>query len=340
MLVTFLSVHGFRDLPDWRSPQDLPRVVGVRGPSPATTALGDALELAFAALDSDAMVALLRRWQVLAPDEDAEILGAPLPEQLSWTDQRVARGLVASESERHLRVTVELALDPVLESSLRALAPREPRLAAGLAPGARVRLGIGALFTSSFDAVAISIHELRFGDEAFSTVSGQRPPWLGRFLGSLGGRFARFPGAPGEPSLARRVLDASTGWDGYAGFLAWQRSLVATCGTVRPARGPGDGAVLLADDLPFRRHGAAAEARAGLAAAVHLSRADVLWAETEDASVEEATEGDGSPLEQVWRVHLEGELDPEGELSDEPASVMPLRFDRHPAELDDEPDIA
>lgn len=340
MLVSSIAVHGFRDLPDWRSPPDLPRVVGVRGPGPASTALGDALELAFAALNPDAMTALLRRWAVLAPDEDAEILGAPLPEQVSWSDQRAARGLVASESERHLRVTVELALDPVLESSLRALAPREPRLAAGLAPGARVRLGVGALFTSTFDAVAVSVHELRFGEESFPTVAGQRPAWLTRFLVALAGRFARHPGPPGEPPLAERVLAASTAWEGYGAYLGWQRALVARCGTVRPARGPGDVAVLLSDDLPLRRHGPAAEQRAAQAAAVYLSRADVLWVEDEDDEVDASTEGDGSPLEQIWRVHAEGAVDPDQGRPDEAPSVTPLRFDRHPVEADEPPDIA
>ena len=118
MYITSIHARGFRDLPDGRL-DDLGRVVDLKGPSPESTALGDALELAFAALSEDGLERLLRRWGLIAPDEQPEITGTPFPDQASWTDQTTARSLVADPARPNLRVDVTLSLDPPLYGQLR-----------------------------------------------------------------------------------------------------------------------------------------------------------------------------------------------------------------------------
>ena len=163
MYLTAVSASGFRDLPRFEL-GDLGRVVHLKGPSPATTALGDAVELAFAALSPEGLLRLLRRWDLLALGEDPEVLGAPFPDQATWADREGARALVAEPEERALVVSVDIALDPPLFGTLRSHAAREPRLVSALSEGARIRLEVGALFAASFDAVAV---DLRAGSLAF-----------------------------------------------------------------------------------------------------------------------------------------------------------------------------
>ncbi len=60
--------------------------------------------------------------------------------------------------------------------------------------------------------------------------------------------------------------------------------------------------MILAGDLPLRRFGDDALRIAELAASIHLSGAELVWVEDGDAWSERCVEGDGSVLEQVFRV--------------------------------------
>lgn len=325
MFVTAVDVQGFRDLPRFVA-SDLGPVVTVRGPTAATTALGDALELFFAAFRADGLQRWLRRIGALAPGAEAEITGAPLPEQAVWTDGVAARW-VAGEA-RSLSVTLELALDPVQQSALRAVGAREPRLVSALARAPYARVTVGGLLASSYDALALTVQSVALGGESFPCAPGQRAPWMSALLGGIAGRFARHDHAE-RALLAGRVLEAASSWDGHGAWLRWQAALVPTLGVARAARLPDGRAVLLADDLPLRRLGPGALATAALAADVHLSGADLLWAESEEAWADQSVEGDGSPLEQIWRVCRDGRLlvepTPPGEPELAALPPLPLR---------------
>jgi hypothetical protein len=303
MFVTGVHARGFRDLPDLTL-KGLGRSVDLQGPTPATTALADAIELAFAALSASSLEAMLLRWGVLAIGEQPEVTGQPFPEQASWEDQTAARALVADEHERNLRVDLTVALDPPMFGILRSEAAREPRVVAALGQGASVRIAVGALFTSTFDTMALTIHEVGLGDERFPVRGGERPRWMDRLLRAVADRYHRWDP---EVDTAGVALEAMTSRDRYAASEAWQAALGPDGPRLRAARGPGGHPILLGDDLPLRRHGRGAVDDAGLAAAVHLSRADIVWAETDRAWLLDAVEGDDSPLEQVFRVHPAGE---------------------------------
>ncbi len=333
MFVTAIEVQGFRDLPRF-SAAELGPVVTVRGPEPAATALGDALELFFAAFRPDALQRLLRRWGATGPAEAAEITGQPLPEQAVWTDNIAARW-VASEG-RSLTVTVEIALDPVQLAALRGLGAREPRLVSAIARAPHARVTVGGLFASSYDALALAVQSVTLGGESFPCAAGQRAPWMTALLSGLAGRFARHE--PGEAAgVAATALAAETSWSDHDAYLRWQSALPPELGLVRAARGPGDRPVLLADGLPLRRLGSPALLRAALAADVYLSGADLLWAEQDDDWIDVAVEGDGSPLEQIWRVCRTGALHvhpvPTGDPELSAVPPLPLRPIEGPSEV-------
>lgn len=306
MYVTAIEVHGLRDLPRF-SASGLDRVVRVRGPSPAATALGDAMELFFGALSGARLVRMLRRVELLQPGEDPEVIGEPHPVQASWRDRKAAEVQVV-QGERSRTVTLELELDPPLFRRLSDQAAREPRLVSALGAGGAVRISVGALLATSMDAMALTITGFSVGGERFPTAETERPAWMKGFLAALADRFNR--AEPYDDDLPQRVMASMLSRDGYDEFLGWQRSLQADYGRVRPALGPGGKPALVADDLPLRRYGPAALARVALAADAWLHPCDLLWVDQDAPWIEDAVEGEDSPLEQVFRVCADGEIDP------------------------------
>ncbi|MDP6931629.1 MAG: hypothetical protein QGG40_01875, partial [Myxococcota bacterium] len=215
MLVTRIHVEGFHDL-DGFLETDLDRVVLVDGPHPSATALGDALALAFAALHTDHLRSLLKRWELLGPDEDGEIQGSPFPEQATWRDRHVAAGLVSNHARRSIQVDISCALDPPQYGALRSHAATEPSLVAALAGGGTVHWRTGALFSSSWDAVAISLQSFAVGKTGFSVRKADRPTWLTSFLQDLASRFhVHEPGA----NLEQQILEAATTRREHSPFL-------------------------------------------------------------------------------------------------------------------------
>ena len=108
----------------------------------------------------------------------------------------------------------------------------------------------------------------------------------------------------------------------HAGFVDWQAALAADLGQVRPARGPAGAPILLCDGLPMRRYGRFGADRAALASSVHFTDSDVLWAGYCDPWVDGCVEGEGSALEQVWRVDPDGTVDPTSAEHESTRSVL------------------
>lgn len=300
MYITSVRARGFADLDDFTA-HDLGRVVTIAGPTPQTTALGDALQLAFAALSPLALLDLLERWDLGSAEEPPEVLGEPFPDQATWVDAGAARAIVGPD--RTLQVEVDLHLDPPLYGELRQQAAREPRLVTALASGGQLRLGVGALFNRSLDAVALSIDRIAVGDVPISEADRVR--WADRLLRRVAARLHRFrPGATG----AAAALAALTSRDRLDAYEAWSHALLPDGPRLRVVTGPGGKTGILADERPLARWGRRVQEQAALAAAVHLERADILWAETDLDALGAAVIGASSPLEQVFVVRPNGEL--------------------------------
>jgi hypothetical protein len=310
MFITSIQVRGFRDLASF-SATGLGRVVHVLGPTPQTTALADAVQLTFAAVSQDLLADLIGRWQLCGPEEQPEIVGEPFPDQASWTDTSAAGAIVGPE--RNLRVELSMRLDPPLYGSLRQQAAREPRLVAALSSGAELRLSVGALFTRSWDTMALTIHSVAFGDVALTDQDRKR--WGNRFLRQLGERLHRFVPSAAVGDIAMAAL---TSRDQRGAYESWAVALLPDGPSLRVISGPGGRSQVLANERPLARWGWQVQEQAALAAAIHLSGADIVWAETEEPEVAAAVEGDASPLEQVFVVSSAGTL----EVEDAPTKTL------------------
>lgn len=298
MLLTALRVRGFRDLSSFEA-DSLDRVVTVSGQPPAVTALADAIELAFGALDPACLERLLSRWHL---DDDLEILDeAGMVEQASWAEGEHLRALI--DDGRTIRVDLTVAPDPPLFRELREQAAREPRLAPALAEGASLHLSVGALFTRSLDAVALSVDRIAVGSVGLTLSDGNR--WVRRLLRGLGPRFHRHD--PQDP-VGELALSALTSFDQHDRYGRWASALAPGGPSLRVVQGPRSSPMVLADGRLLDRWGARIQHAAGLAASVHLSGAEIVWAESTEPLLARGVQGAGSPLEQVFIVQEGGAL--------------------------------
>ena len=318
MYVRSLSIQGLSDLSLF-SVDSLGRMVRVKGPSLAATAVGDGLALAFAALSEDVLRRLLCRWGLVRTPEDAEIEGDDLPSQAIWKDRRIAKTLVADHTQRRISTRIEILLDPLLCADLRAQAGREPRLSLSLGAEHTLTLEVSAFFGASWDVMSISIQSLIIGSERFATSSSERAPWLTRLLKTLGERYTSHDESTGHAQTALSAM-VSPESEAYDRYLLWSAFLAAKHGQVRVAQNDDGRPLFMLGERPLARHGPAALAEAERAVTATLSGADIMWLSDSDGDCDALIEGDASPLEQVWSVSNSGEIDPEAKSS--PSSVL------------------
>lgn len=304
MYILSVRARGFRDLPSVTL-EDCGRRVDLRGPSPETTALGDAIELVFAALSHGLLHRMALRWGLVADDALPDPSELDFPDELHGCDPVAAAALLAPGPRRSLHCSITLQLDPPLFGQLRDHASREPRVATALADKPTITVGVGALFTRSLQTMAIHVDEFCVGDVRFPVHGKERPAWIHPVLHSLANRHHRHDPADDIPEA---LLEAATSRDRHAAYRTWQQALAPDGPLLRIARDGSGLPILMGDDLPLRRHGLATSNRAALAAAIHLSGADIFWAESEDPLLEDAIQKDPSPLEQVFSIGPGGSM--------------------------------
>lgn len=295
MFIEQIEVAGFGGLRLFQT--SLGRFAALDGSPRALVALQDALLLAFAAWDREALAALLARWGVVEP----VIQGDGLPEGAHWKEAPGLGAMLDRQSEGLVTVGLTIMLDPPQFGKLRRLAARDPRLVDALAEGARLTVRVGARFSPALDALALDPLGFTLGNESFPIAGAERPPWMTPFCGALAGRIWRgaLPGAAwGAKARSYRAEDQRL----LARALAALREPPAGLGeAVALADGP---AVFLDEDLvPVRHLGPAACEAAGLVGAVYLSGAEILVLDRAppgwEAWLRAQAEADGSPLEQV-----------------------------------------
>jgi hypothetical protein len=321
MYVRSLAIEGLSDLPRFKA-DSLGREVVIHGPSPAASAVGDGLSLLFGALNESVLRSLLQRWGLAQAGEDVEIESTPLPIQASWADRLGARALITDTTRRRIHVAADIELDPLMAADLRAAAGGEPRLAVGLSSAPLVHVAVSAFFAASWDVLSISVQAVVIGGERFPSQGPERAAWLTRLLQRLGERYTSHDESAlhAERTLAAMVSAAPSE---HKNYCRWS-SLVETCAdNVRPAQRGESGALLLAEDRPITRLGSKTVRKIHVATTATLSGADVLWMGQPDPWETQLTSADDAPLEQLWSVAEDGDINPSN--ASPPRSV--LRFE-------------
>lgn len=320
MYVRSLSINGLADLPSFRA-DELGRQVSIRGYGPAASAVGDGLALIFAALSERALCHLLLRWGLVQAPAEAEVTVEGLPVQATWSDRRLAKSIVSDHGSRTVRARAEVLLDPPLATRLRSHAAREPRLAVGLDGAPTVNIEVSAFFGASWDVLSISVQSVIIGGERFPIATNERAPWMSWLLKTLGERFVSHDETREFASKALASL-ISPAADRHAPTRQWQKLAPVHLGHVRVAQLDSGRAIFLSDDRPLSRHGATAVRTLEQSVTATMMGADVMWLGAPEGELERLTEGDESPLEQLWTVSSEGSIDPAKQ--DTVRSILPF----------------
>ena len=308
MYIRSLTILGLADLPHL-SIDGLGRIVPIKGPSLAATAVGDGLALAFAALSEHTLRQLLCRWGLIRVPEEAEIEVEGIPVQATWKDRQLARGVVADHKQRRLSVRVDVLLDPLLCSELRDQSSAEPRLALSLGEPHSLVLEVSAFFGASWDVLSISIQSITISGERFPSSSAERAPWMNRLLSTLGERFVSHDERHQHAAHALSCL-TTTRPDIHARYTLWSKLLAKDFGPVRAAQSQDGHAIFMAGDRPLSRFGVEASHQAQWAATAAMSGADIMWMGCDNPRAKQMVDGDASPLEQLWTVSHSGAIDP------------------------------
>jgi hypothetical protein len=320
MYIRSLTIQGLADLPRL-SLENLERRVCIKGPSLAATAVGDGVALAFSALSERALRQLLSRWGLTGPAEEPDIAVEGTPIQATWSDRQLAQGIVADHTKRKIQVRVEILLDPLLCAELREHSAREPRLALALGEEHSLDLEVSAFFGASWDVLSISIQSVVISGERYPTSGAERAPWMSRLLHTLGERFVSHDESLNHAELALHCLTSPRS-DLHEQYTRWVEMMSADFGLVRVAHGAHGTAIFMANNRPLARHGADAIYQARWAVSAAMSGADIMWMGSHNARADQLVDGDASPLEQLWTIQADGEIDPHPEGG--PRSILPM----------------
>lgn len=315
MWITGIRTEGFAPLAELEI-EDLPRAAFIHGPADHCEQVAAALQLFFAGLLPERLPLVLVDLGFDPDPEGIEVLGQPLPDQARWTMPWAARALLADPGARNLKIRLSMALDPLQFRFLREHAGRHPWLVTALAEGARVEITVGWLFDKDHAAAAVSVLRVVLGEERVPVAGPESPNWLPAFLQGLARRFRALPLAGGSlPHAAEAWLEALT--DPRPARLQAATKLAASLASppfsldaARPVRWGEQAAVVTGPAArPLAWSGPAAVEAVELAAAVHLSGAEILClrhpglqqpdAEATMAWLEHSATEPASALEQV-----------------------------------------
>lgn len=321
MWITSVRTEGFGPLPQLQL-DELPRAAFIHGQPDHCEQLAAALQLFFAGLLPERLPLVLVDLGFDTALENIEVLGQPLPDQARWRWPHAARALLADPGSRSLKVRLGMELDPLQFRFLREHAARHPWLVTALAEGSRAEITVGWLFDTDLCAAMVSVLEVVLGEERVPVAGPESPAWLPGFLQALARRFRALP----HPGAS--LPQASTGWleavtdprpSRHAAAVALAHSLAQppfSLDWARPVRWGEQAQVVTGPQArPVPWSGPAAVEAVELAAAVHLSGAEILCLRrpgllqadpaATHAWLAAAATASGSPLEQVLVLGVE-----------------------------------
>lgn len=267
MYISSVEVQGLADLPYCLQQDIPPQGLRFTAATPETTAFADAIALWFAAFDELALVDLVVEFG-WAQEEDIEVLGEGLVEELSWFDGTNASMWV---EDRSVSISLVLALDTETVQDLRRLIP-QPEVQVALMTEATFSATVSLRWSDDYQVVNLALSGIQLGQWR---MPAERPAWFFSMTRLFQRRFFR---NHNRFSVAEEALSVMLSIDGFERYQQFQ-SACARWGDIRVVSVLDRAPMLLINNLPLRRWGMQMEQNLRVLASWYLMNAEIVWSD-------------------------------------------------------------
>lgn len=271
MHILSFNIEGLSDLPNlsWDVAK---QGTFFYGPDPKSTAVADALSLAFASFNGECLTTCLDGWGWGVTDVFEE--GGRVVE-CHWGYSDLAEQWVHPDFRRRVRVDLSLSMSAEMIALIRSSASRRPGIVSAVLMAPVLHLSISALFSNSHQQMSIGLNTLQIGDCVVQGGS-ESPNWLTKLWPILSCSFARGPSHQNIPTWSAHCAFSTRHHDRYLRFVA----ALSEFSPLRLVR-VGEQWTLLSDEKPFSRWGYEGTLSLDQAAVLYLSGASIVWLDGE-----------------------------------------------------------
>jgi len=267
MYIQSVEIQGLADLP-YCLLQEIPSSgMTFQEATPETTALGDALAIWFAAFDEMSLVDLLVQWG-WAQEEDIEVFGEGLVEEVSWFDGTCSSMWV---EDRTVSISLDIGLDNDTVQTLRQLIAN-PEVQVALMSEPTFSATLSMRWSNDHQVMGLSFTSIRLGQWRMPT---EKPVWYLQLMRVFYQRFFR---NHNRFMVAECALSTMLSIDGFTRYQSFQQAC-AKWGELRVVSILDREPMLLINDRRIRRWGAEMESTIRVLASWHLVSSDIVWSD-------------------------------------------------------------
>ena len=267
MHILSFNIEGLSDLPNlgWDVAE---QGTIFYGPDPKSTAVADALSLAFASFDGELLTKCLDGWGWGVTDVFEE--GGRVVE-CHWKHSDLAEHWVHPDFRRRVRVDLSLSMSAEMIALIRSAASRNPGIVSAVLRSPILHLSVSGLFSNTHQQMSIGLNTLKIGECDVQSGS-EAPNWLNKLWPILSHSFARGPSHQDIPTWSALCAFSTRHHDRYLSFV----DALSEFSPLRLVR-VGEQWTLLSDEKPFSRWGYEGALCLDQAAVLYLSGASIVW---------------------------------------------------------------
>ena len=306
MYIQSVEIQGLADLPYCLLKEVPSSGMTFIEATPETTALADALAIWFAAFDEMNLVDLLVQWG-WAQEEDIEVFGEGLIEEVSWFDGTCSSMWVEA---RDVSISLDIVLDNEAVQTLRQLISN-PEVQVALMSDPTFSATLSMRWSNDHQVMGLAFTSIRLGQWR---MPSEKPVW---YLGLMRLFSQRFFRNHNRFMVAECALCTMLSIDGFERYQSFQQAC-SKWGELRVVSILDREPMLLINDRRIRRWGAEMESTIRVLASWHLVSSDIVWSDR--------VLSDRPMNKQVWGIESRLTESVDGRTLNARSSDVTLRF--------------
>ena len=306
MYIESVEIQGLADLPYCVLTEIPSQGMTFREATPETTALADALAIWFAAFDEMTLVDLLVQWD-WAQEEDIEVFGEGLVEEVSWFDGTCSSMWV---EDRDASISLDIRLDIETVQTFRQLIAN-PEVQVALMSEPTFSATLSMRWSNDHQVMGLAFTSIRLGQWR---MPSEKPVW---YLGMMRLFHQRFFRNHNRFMVGECALSTMLSLDGFERYQSFQQAC-SKWGELRVVSILDREPMLLINNRRIRRWGAEMESTIRILASWYLVSSDIVWSDR--------VLTDRPVNKQVWGIESHSTESLDGRTLYARASDVTLRF--------------